>query len=183
MIADGKHLISDTVSSIGLIAGLIVMYVTGRYFLDNVLAIIFGAVIFHTGYKLIRVSITSLLDEADYGKLNKMVTILNENRRPKWIDMHNLRAIKYGSQLHVDCHITLPWYDTLEDTHNEVRAVEQLLKNNMDDETEIFIHSDPCLPASCPICAIHDCSVRQAAFVRRLDWTMANMLPDRKHEL
>lgn len=183
MIADGKHLISDTVSSVGLVAGLIVIYVTGRYILDNVLAIIFGAVIFHTGYKLIRVSITSLLDEADYTKLNKMVTILNEHRRPKWIDMHNLRAIKYGSQLHVDCHITLPWYETLEDTHNEVHAVEVLLKQNMDDETEIFIHSDPCVPASCPLCTLQDCNVRKAAFVKKMEWTMANMLPDRKHEL
>jgi cation diffusion facilitator family transporter len=183
MVADGKHLISDTVSSAGLIAGLIIMQVTGRYWLDNVMAIVFGAVIFHTGYKLIRVSVTNLLDEADYEKLEKMVSILNQNRRPKWIDMHNLRAIKYGSQLHVDCHITLPWYDTLEQTHSEVRAVEDLLKANMDDETEIFIHSDPCLPASCPICANFDCKVRQAAFVKKLEWTMANILPDRKHEL
>lgn len=183
LIADGRHLISDTVSSAGLIAGLILIYITGLNVLDNVLAIVFGAVIFYTGYKLIRVSITSLLDEADYTKLNKMVMILEENRRPKWIDMHNLRAIKYGSQLHVDCHITLPWYDTLEDTHNEVRAVEDLLKSHMDDETEIFIHSDPCVPASCPLCTLQDCNMRKAAFVKKMEWTMANMLPDRKHEL
>lgn len=183
MIADGKHLISDTVSSIGLIAGLIIIQLTGRFWLDNVLAMIFGAVIFHTGFKLVKVSVTSLLDEADYEKLKNMVQILNNSRRPKWIDVHNLRAIKYGSELHVDCHITLPWYETLEDTHNEVRAVEDLLKKNMDGETEIFIHSDPCLPASCPICTLQDCNARKAPFVRKLEWTMDNMLPDRKHEL
>jgi cation diffusion facilitator family transporter len=183
MIADGKHLISDTVSSIGLIVGLTVILLTKIYWLDNVIAMIFGAFIFLTGYKLVKVSITSLLDEADYGKLNNLIEILNKNRRTKWIDMHNLRVLKYGSQLHIDCHITLPWYDTLEETHNEVRAVEKLVKDNMEDEIEFFIHSDPCLPSQCPICPVQDCRERKTAFVRKLEWTMANMLPDRKHEL
>lgn len=183
MVADGKHLISDTVSSIGLIAGLVVIQLTALLWLDNVLAIIFGIVIFHTGYKLIRVSVTGLLDEADYEKLEKMIAQLNQKRHPKWIDIHNLRAIKYGSQLHVDCHMTLPWYDSLEDSHNEVQAVEELLKSSMDDEIEVFVHSDPCLPASCPICTLTECNARKAPFIKRLDWTMTNILPDRKHEL
>jgi cation diffusion facilitator family transporter len=127
LIADGKHLISDTVSSIGLILGLIIIQVTGKNWLDNVLAMIFGGAIFYTGFKLLRVSVTSLLDEADYEKLNHMINILNHYRRPKWIDMHNLRVLKYGSELHVDCHITLPWYDSLEESHNEVYQVEKLL--------------------------------------------------------
>ncbi len=183
MIADGKHLVSDTVSSIGLIAGLVVIQITGRYWLDNVLAIIFGGAIFYTGYKLIRVSINSLLDEADYEKLNHMIKILNGHRRQKWIDMHNLRVLKYGSQLHVDCHITLPWYDPLEEAHKEVGEVERLLTENMDGEVEFFIHSDPCLPTSCPICVLDNCAYRKAPFVKKLNWTMTNMLPDRKHEL
>jgi cation diffusion facilitator family transporter len=183
LIADGKHLISDTVSSIGLILGLIVIQITGRAWLDNVLAMIFGAVIFYTGFKLLRVSVTSLLDEADYEKLKHMIKVLNENRRPKWIDMHNLRVLKYGSELHVDCHITLPWYDTLEEAHNEVDQVENLLSQNMDDEVEFFIHSDPCLPACCPICKVEECTYRKAPFVKKLDWTIENMLPDRQHQL
>lgn len=183
MIADGKHLISDTVSSIGLIVGLTVILFTKLYWLDNVIAMIFGAFIFLTGFRLVKVSITSLLDEADYGKLNNLIEILNKNRRTKWIDMHNLRVLKYGSQLHVDCHITLPWYDTLEETHTEVRAVEKLVKDNVDAEIEFFIHSDPCLPASCPICPVKDCRERKAPFVRTLEWTMANMLPDLPHRL
>jgi cation diffusion facilitator family transporter len=183
LIADGKHLISDTVSSIGLIAGLIIIQVTGKTWLDNVLAILFGAAIFYTGFKLLKVSVTNLLDEADYEKLNHMIQILNESRRPKWIDMHNLRVLKYGTELHVDCHITLPWYDSLEESHAEVNEVEHLLAEKMSDEVEFFIHSDPCLPSSCPICVIDNCPYRKAPFVKRLNWTMANLLPDRKHEL
>lgn len=183
MVADGKHLVTDTVSSVGLVAGLIIIFFTKLYWLDNVIAIIFGFFIFYTGFKLIKESVNNLLDEADSEKLNYLVTILNDNRREKWIDMHNLRVLKYGSHLHIDAHITLPWYDKLEDSHKEVTAVENLIKEKLLGEVEFFIHADPCLPDSCQICPIQNCSFRKKEFVKRLDWTLKNMLPDHKHTL
>jgi cation diffusion facilitator family transporter len=183
MIADGKHLLSDTVSSIGLVVGLIVIYFTKLYWLDNIVAILFGAFIFHTGYKLLKESVNNLLDEADYVQLDKVIKILNDNRREKWIDMHNLRVLKYGAHLHIDAHITLPWYDKLEDSHTEVTAVENLIKEKLEGEVEFFIHADPCLPSSCPICPIINCAFRKAENVKRLDWTLENLLPDKKHVL
>lgn len=181
MIADGKHLLSDTISSIGLVVGLIVIYFTKIMWLDNIVAIIFGGFIFYTGLKLLKESVNNLLDEADYEKLNQVIEILNSNRRDKWIDMHNLRVIKYGAHLHIDAHITLPWYDKLEDSHSEVTAVEMLIKEKLEGEVEFFIHADPCLPTSCPICTIKDCTYRKTDPVKRLDWTLENMLPDKKH--
>ena len=181
MIADGKHLLSDTVSSIGLVVGLIVIYFTGILWLDNIVAIIFGAFIFYTGLKLLKESVNNLLDEADYEKLDQVIEILNSNRRDKWIDMHNLRVIKYGAHLHIDAHITLPWYDKLEDSHSEVTAVEMLIKEKLEGEVEFFIHADPCLPTSCPICTIKDCTYRKSDSIKKLDWTLENLLPDKKH--
>ena len=183
MVADGKHLITDTVSGIGLVIGLGIIYFTKIYWLDNLIAIIFGIYIFITGFKLLKESVNNLLDEADYEQLNKVVAILNTNRREKWIDMHNLRVLKYGSHLHIDAHITLPWYDNLEESHAEVTAVENLITEKLEGEVEFFIHADPCLPLSCPICPIKDCKVRKVGFVKRLDWTLENMLPDQKHRL
>ena len=183
MIADGKHLISDTLSSIGLVVGLLVIYFTKIVWIDYALTIFFGCFITYTGFKLVTESVTSLLDKADYGKLNHLIELLNKNRRDKWIDMHNLRVLKYGSHLHVDCHITLPWYDSLEVSHSEVSQVENLVKDNMEQEIEFFIHADPCLPISCPVCTIADCTYRKAAFVRKLDWNIENLLPDKKHSI
>ncbi len=183
MVADGKHLVSDTVSSIGLVLGLIVIWLTGMFWLDNLMAVIFGAMILYTGFKLIRESVTSLLDEADQGKLEQVVEIISKNRKDKWIDIHNLRALKYGSSLHVDCHITLPWYDSLEDSHAEVEEVEKLVANELQGEVEFFIHADPCIPSSCPLCTMEKCRERKTPFVKRLDWTLENVLPDRKHRL
>jgi cation diffusion facilitator family transporter len=183
MIADGKHLLSDTISSIGLVVGLVVIYFTKSYWLDNIIAMLFGAFIFHTGYKLLKESVNNLLDEADYVQLDKVIKILNDNRREKWIDMHNLRVLKYGAHLHIDAHITLPWYDKLEDSHEEVTAVENLITEKLEGEVEFFIHADPCLPSSCPICPIKNCAFRKAENVKRLDWTLENLLPDKKHVL
>lgn len=183
MMADGKHLLSDTVSSIGIAAGLVIIYFTKIHWLDNLIAILAGMYICYMGYTLLKESVTNLLDEADVGKLNMVIAILNENRREKWIDMHNLRVLKYGTHLHVDAHITLPWYDNLEDTHTEVTLVENLIKKHLGNELEFFIHADPCLPISCPICVVKDCPVRKAAFVKRLDWNLENLLPDKKHHL
>jgi len=183
MIADRKHLISDTVSSIGLVIGLLVIHFTGLLWLDYVIAIIFGGFILYTGFKLVKASVTGLLDEADYDNLEKLIIVLNEHRKEKWIDMHNLRVLKYGHTLHIDAHITLPWYDNLENTHHEVIAVENLIKEKIHDEIEFFIHSDPCIPYSCAICSVKDCKHRNATFQRKLNWTLKNLLPDRKHSL
>jgi cation diffusion facilitator family transporter len=183
MIADGKHLLSDTISSIAIVIGLLIIHFTKIYWLDNLIAVLAGIYICYTGYKLLKESVTSLLDEADVEKLNMVIGMLNKSRREKWIDMHNLRVLKYGTRLHVDAHITLPWYDNLETSHTEVALVENLIKQQLGDELEFFIHADPCLPISCPICVVQNCPVRKAEFVKRLEWTLENLLPDRKHRL
>jgi divalent metal cation (Fe/Co/Zn/Cd) transporter len=159
-----------------------VIWVTGLLWLDQVIAVIFGIIILATGYSLLRNAITSLLDEADYDKLNRLINELENKRQARWIDIHNLRAIKYGSFLHVDCHVTLPWYDTLEKTHEDVTAVENLIRESMGEEVEFFIHADPCImPASCSVCQITQCPHRQAQFVKKVEWKIGNMLPNKKH--
>lgn len=183
MVADGKHLISDTVTSIGLLLGLLLIYFTNINWIDNVMAILFGALIIYTGFKLVKQSVTGLLDEADYEKLENVIQVLNENRNEKWIDIHNLRVLKYGNTLHIDAHITLPWYDNLEESHEEVSAVEQLLKAKIHDKMEFFIHSDPCIESSCPICPLSNCAYRKAIFQTKLNWTLNNLLPDKKHTI
>lgn len=183
MVADGKHLLTDTWSSVGLVLGLILIYFTEQFWIDYVITIGLGIFITITGFQLIKESVFNLLDKADYGKIENLITILNVKRNPSWIDIHNLRVVKYGSVVHVDCHMTLPWYYTLEESHKEVDDLDKLVTKEFSHEIEFFIHADPCVPKSCSICEIQDCKVRQYDFVKRLDWTMVNVLPDEKHTL
>lgn len=181
LIADGKHLLSDTYTSIGLVVGLVLIYFTGLVWLDNVVALVFAALIIRTGFVLLKQSINDLLDEADYKTMDELMKIMNKHRRSEWIDVHNLRLLKYGLHLHVDCHVTLPWYFTLEESHKHVTDFETLVNNEMNGRVEFFIHSDPCLPFSCSICSIENCAKRQHKFENKVEWNMHNLLPNKKH--
>lgn len=183
LVASGKHLQSDTYSTVGIIIGLILILVTGRVWLDSVVALIFGGVIIATGYRILRGSIAGIMDEADEELLKKMVAALESSRRDNWVDLHNLRIIKYGSTLHVDCHLTVPWYLTVQEAHDEVDAVAELIDSNFGESIEMFIHTDPCAAFSCELCAKSDCKERQSPFVKRLNWTEIGIADDSKHQL
>ncbi len=183
MIADGKHLLTDTWSSVGLVIGLVIIYFTNLFWIDYVITIGLGIFIVVTGFQLIKESVFNLLDKADYGKIENLISILNTKRKDSWIDIHNLRVVKYGSVVHVDCHMTLPWYYTLEESHKEVDDLDKLVTTEFSHEIEFFIHADPCLPKSCSVCIMPDCKVRKHDLVKKLEWNMSNVLPDAKHTL
>ncbi len=183
LIASGRHLQSDTYSTIGIIIGLILILLTGLYWLDSVVALIFAAIIIVTGYKIVRGSIAGIMDEADEDLLKKVVALLQNSRRENWIDMHNLRIIKYGNTLHLDCHLTVPWYINVKEAHAEVDKFDELVNSNFGESIEMFVHTDACLEYSCEICTKKDCTYRLHEFVKQLDWTKIDISDDNKHQL
>jgi cation diffusion facilitator family transporter len=183
LIASGRHLISDSYSTFGIIAGLLLIWFIKLIWVDSIVAIIFGIIIIYTGYKILRRSIAGIMDEADVDLLTQMVGVLNENRRENWVDLHNLRVIKYGSILHVDCHLTMPWYLNVNEAHAEIEALAKLIRKEFGELLELFVHSDGCLYVQCPICIKSDCAVRHHSFEKRIEWTLENILKDKKHQL
>ncbi|MCZ2140848.1 MAG: cation diffusion facilitator family transporter [Bacteroidia bacterium] len=183
LIADGKHLQSDTWSSLGLVVGVVLIYFTKIVWLDNVFAILFGFIIIYTGYPLMRKAYGGLMDEADEEILQDVIRVLNENKQPQWIDVHNLRLVQYGSNYHIDCHLTLPWYNDLQKSHAELKKIETLISKKFNQKVEVFIHPDPCVEASCEICSVKNCSFRKHPYVRSVEWTIQNVSSDKKHQL
>src|SRR6188472_4399558 len=183
LTASGKHLKSDSYSTFGIIAGLILIYFTGLKWIDPAVAIIFGVIIIYTGYQILRKSIAGIMDEADIELLKKIVDLLNKNKRENWVDLHNLRVIKYGSILHIDCHLTVPWYLNVNEAHAEVDALSSLVRREFGESLELFVHSDGCLYVQCPICLKSDCPVRHHAFEKKIEWSLENILSDRKHHV
>ncbi|HEY1025720.1 MAG TPA: cation diffusion facilitator family transporter [Sphingobacteriaceae bacterium] len=181
LYADGKHLLTDAYSSGALVGGLLLIYFTGIYYLDSLLSIGLGLFIIYNGYKLVRRSVGGLMDESDIDKIGQVVKILNENRKEAWIDVHNLRAQIYGPELHIDCHLTLPYYFDLNKVHEEVTQVSALINNKSENKTELFIHADPCLPECCHYCRMSSCPVRNEPKRKDIVWTLENVTPNRKH--
>ncbi len=183
LVASGKHLRTDTWSTLGIITGLILLYFTKLLWLDSVVAIIFSLLIIYTGYKIIRSSIAGIMDEADIKLLKKLVELLNANRRENWIDLHNLRVIKYGGTLHMDCHLTVPWYLNVREANAEVEALAILVRLEFGETVELFVHSDDCSEFSCRICYKKDCLVRIHQFENKIEWSIENIIKDSKHRL
>jgi cation diffusion facilitator family transporter len=180
LAADGKHLIADMITSAGLVVGLLLINFTKVLWLDSGLAIVAALYIIFSGYKLVRQSVSGLMDEADFSVVNEVISVLNEKRQDEWIDIHNFRAQKYGNELHVDCHLTLPNYFDLNKVHAEVKLVEKLINAGVS-KTELFIHTDPCVPFCCHYCNMPNCPIRSQPKTEQIDWTMDIVIRDKKH--
>lgn len=183
LIASGKHLQSDTYTTIGILIGLVLIYFTSINWIDSAVAIIFSFIILFTGYKIIRSSLAGIMDERDMELLHRMVKTVNDNRQANWIDLHNVRIIKYGSILHLDCHLTVPWYLNVHEAHQEIDSLAELVRKEFGDSLELFVHSDGCLDFSCKICTKQDCPVRQHTFEKQIEWTVENIAQNKKHQL
>ncbi len=181
LIASGKHLKSDTYTTAGIIVGLTLLYFTNIYWIDSVVAILFALIISYTGYKIIRSSIAGIMDEADESLLTEIIATLNKNRGQNWVDLHNLRIIKYGAVLHLDGHLTMPWYFNIYEANNEIDELTGLLRTTYGESLEIFVHSDACMTFSCAVCIKTDCKVRQHPLVETIQWSKNNISANVKH--
>jgi cation diffusion facilitator family transporter len=182
MIASGHHLMTDTVTSIALILGVFLIYLTQITYLDSVISIGFSVYILKSGYQMVRKSVAGLMDETDPEALNATIESINKARKSIWIDIHNLRVQQYGGDRHIDLHLTLPYYLNLKEVHEEVEQVEKVLEEIWQGHTEVFIHADPCIPKDCcHYCHVVDCAVRQSPNRTHIDWNSSNMTKNQKH--
>lgn len=179
--AGGSHLRTDTYSTIGIIAALILIRITGWIWLDAAIALLVAIIILVTGYKVIRKSLAGIMDEADLLLLEKLIDYLQQHRKPCWIDLHNLRMIQYGSVLHLDGHLTLPWYYNVKEAHREIDHLDQLIRKEFGNSIELFVHVDGCEDFSCSICSLAECPVRQHSLKQLIKWDMSNVLQNSKH--
>lgn len=181
LVADGKHIYSDFFLSLSVLVGAVILHFTSVIWLDSVIAIIISLWIVFMGSRLIRQSLKGIMDEADDELLGELIQTINKIRKDRWIDIHNMRMIQYGKTLHIDCHMTLPWYISLDDAHSEIDQLDKQINELHPGELEFFIHSDPCIPSSCKICCIKDCKERKEAFSHKVDWTLETLLINKKH--
>lgn len=181
--SSGKHLQTDTYSTLAVLITIISIYFTNIDWLDKVIAFMLSLWIIYSGYKILRKSLAGIMDEADLVLLKDFIKTLDNQKKINWIDLHNLRVIKYGALLHIDCHLTLPWYLNINEAHLEIDALTAIIKNKFGNSIELFVHTDGCLQFSCAICSKTDCTVRQSPFEKQLNWTIKNVVPNRKHSV
>jgi cation diffusion facilitator family transporter len=179
---NGKHILSDSYSSLGVLVAIVLIMLTGYKWIDPIASAVAAAIIIYTGFKLMSKSVRGLMDEVDMKVVDELVAILKEQRQPNWIDMHNLRVQRYGNYYHVDCHVTMPYFFSLDEVHEEITKLDKVLNSNFQKGSiEFFIHTDPCVSSSCPHCPLTACKVRKHPFIQTIEWSRENLLPNRKH--
>ena len=183
ILASGKLFQIDFFTTAAIVIGIILLLVTGYQKIDALIALFLGIYVIFDGYKIVRQSLAGIMDEADMVLLKEVITEINLSRNAKWIDLHNLRVIRYGSLLHIDCHLTVPWYYNVKEAHEAMDDFTGLIQNKFGDSVEFFVHTDGCMPFSCPICTIENCEQRIAPFEKKLNWNIENVLSNSKHQL
>jgi cation diffusion facilitator family transporter len=183
ILSTGKLFQIDFFTTASVAIGIILLLITHYEKIDAIIALLLGVYVIYDGYKIVRQSLAGIMDEADMVLLEEVIAEINLSRNSKWIDLHNLRVIKYGALLHIDCHLTVPWFYNVNEAHDAVDDFTTLIKNKFGNSVEFYIHTDGCMPFSCPICTIENCDKRKAPFEKKLDWSLENVLLDCKHQL
>jgi len=179
--AGGKHLKADAFTTLGLIIGLVLIMITELVWIDNVVALAFGILILFSSWKILRKSVAGIMDEADFESLEKLAQGLEKNRIPDWVDIHNLRLVKYGADPHIDCHLTIPFYRDLKFANKQIVKLNEIVNETMGIDSEMFVHVDPCISEQCSICEVEDCEFRKKEFNKKITWSLENILHDMHH--
>ena len=174
--ADGHHLLSDSVTTAGVLLGLWVVRITGRIWIDALVAIVVALHLLRVGAGLVGRAVASLMDRADPGVLASIARALREVRRPGLIEAHNLRSWRTGSFHHVDFHLTVPRFWGLEEAHGVAHDVADVVRGVLEDDADVIIHLDPCVADCCPYCGYEPCPVRAASFMGPRDWAESSLV-------
>ena len=169
--ADGRHVLTDVWTSGGAIVALGLVTITGQLWIDPLMACLIAGSILVSGGRLIRESVGRLMDEADDEALDRIAAHLERHRRPQWVDVHELRAWWSGDVLHVDLHLALPRFWSIEQSHAEATALERVVGEAAGRRSSVVVHVDPCRSPSCPTCGVEGCPVRAYALEGEPEWT------------
>jgi len=167
VVADGRHVLTDVVTTVGVIAGLAAVHFTQWPRLDPLVAIAVALSILRTGWELLRGAVGGLMDEADVRLLGPICDALERERDDAWIDVHSLRSFRSGAVQHTDLHLTVPRYFDADRLHAVSDHLREVIVAAAGRPGDVIVHFDPCRPRQCPGCAMPACPVRSAPLVAR----------------
>jgi len=172
LVADGKHVLSDSYTSAGILVGLLLVKWTGLQWLDPLVACGVALLLFWTGFHLVRHAAGGLLDEEDPELLARLVSVLGPRVGGGIIRLHALRALRAGRFHHVDAHLVVPEFWSVERAHalSDRFAAEVIQRLGV--QGELVFHTDPCRRAYCVQCDLDECPVRAEPFRSRAPLTL-----------
>ena len=172
LVADGRHVLSDFYTSAGIVVGLLLVRATGIAWLDPVVAAVVALNLMWTGVRLVRQAAAGLLDEEDTGLLVRLLGVLQPHLGQGLIRVHHLRAIRAGRFHHVDAHLVVPEFWSVERSHELAEDLGERVMKELGAEGAMTLHTDPCHRIYCRMCDLEDCVIRRDLFTGRPPLTL-----------
>ncbi|MBV6495157.1 MAG: cation transporter [Acidobacteria bacterium ACB1] len=127
--ADGRHLMTDVYTSIGVILGVVLVGFTGWLILDPLIALAVAINILRTGYHVVKESAEGLMDaSASDEDMSKIVAVLDDYKEKLGIDYHALRTRVAGPRIFVSAHVLMPDEWTIQHGHELAEEIESALR-------------------------------------------------------
>jgi cation diffusion facilitator family transporter len=167
LIASGTHVMTDFFTSAAAIVGLLIVIWTQVKTLDIFIAAALGIHMIFAGGRLVRNSISGLMDAEDLELLRSLVPHLNNNAGRGIIQIHHARIIRAGWFHHIDAHVVVPEFWSIQVAHERLDEFEKKVINEYEFGGEANFHLDPCRRNYCAQCDLVNCEIRKEAFVQR----------------
>jgi cation diffusion facilitator family transporter len=143
LAADAAHLRTDALTSAGVLAGLILLQITGAWWIDPVVALAVAAAIVITGVKLLNRASRVLVDEALPAAEVASIRAAIENFGPRGVvGYHELRTRRAGSRRYVDLHVQFRSGTSLEDAHRTAHELQDVIAGRLEG-ADVLIHLEP----------------------------------------
>ncbi|MEQ9673869.1 MAG: cation diffusion facilitator family transporter [Roseovarius indicus] len=142
LVADGKHLWTDVVTSAGVAAGVLMAMLTGWWLLDPLMAALVAVNILWSGSRVVKASLSGLMDEAVPEETLALVRDVISTEASGAVEAHDLRTRHAGSVTFIEFHLVVPAEMTVYDAHEICDRVEEAIGKAVPD-TRVTIHVEP----------------------------------------
>lgn len=166
--ANGFHVMSDSYTSFGLILGLYLVKFTGFLWIDPLIACVFAVWLAYSGFYIVHRAVGVLMDAEDPEILKELAKKFEENRTPTIIQIHHAKVIRSGRYHHIDAHVVLPEFLTVDATHKELDRFENKVIESYVFNGEMNFHVDPCRRVYCDVCSYEPCPIRKLPFTKKI---------------
>lgn len=142
LVADGRHLLTDVLSSLGVLLGVLLAAATGWAILDPAFAALVAVNVLWSGWQLMRDSVGGLMDAAVpdtvLGRIREVIALNAEGA----LEAHDLRTRQAGPQMFVEFHLVVPGDMTVSTAHDICDRLERSIRDEIS-KVHITIHVEP----------------------------------------
>lgn len=141
--ADGKHLMTDVWTSAGVIAGVLIVKLTGFLILDPVIAVLVALNIIWTGFTLIKRSANGLMDASITEEELKKVKQYLDGLKTDTIEYHSLMTRQAGQRKFISLHLLVPGEWSVQQGHDFAEKIEESIEDMFSEPVTVSSHIEP----------------------------------------